>query len=48
MGDDGLFEEYGVAEATEIVMECTCCGDEAPLTTSTQLRAHENTAAEER
>ena len=31
MGDDGLFEEYGVAEAREVVMECDCCGEEATL-----------------
>jgi hypothetical protein len=48
LGDDGLFAEYGVAEATEIVMECTCCGDEATMTTGTQLQAQENAAAEER
>jgi hypothetical protein len=48
LGDDGLFEEFGVAEATEIIMECTCCGDESTLTTGTQLQAHENAATEER
>ena len=48
LGDDGLFEEYGVAEAAEVVMECICCGDEAKLTPDTQLQAHENVAAEER
>ena len=36
MGDDGLFEEYGVADATDVVNECTCCGDETKLTTGTQ------------
>ena len=48
LGYDGLFEEYGVADATEVVMECTCCGDEAMLTTGTQLQAPANAAGEER
>ena len=25
LGEDGLFKKNGVAEATEIIMECTCC-----------------------
>jgi hypothetical protein len=35
LGDNGLFEEYGVADATDVVMECTCCGDQTTLTTGT-------------
>ena len=35
LGDDGLLEEYGVADASDVVMECTCCGDETTLTTET-------------
>ena len=38
LGDDGLFEESGVAEATEIVMECTCWGDEATAVVFAQRR----------
>ena len=33
---------YGVAEASEVVIECTCCGEETTLTTETCLVSGEN------
>ena len=37
-----------MADATDVVMECTCCEDETTLTTGTQLQSHEGSVAEER
>ena len=28
-----MFEEYGVEDAKDVVMECDCCGEETTLTT---------------
>ena len=33
LGNDGIFEEYRVEDAKDVVMECDCCGEEVTLTT---------------
>ena len=33
LGEDGLFEEYGVEEVGDVVMEWDCCGEDTTLTT---------------
>ena len=39
LGDNGLFEEYGVADARDVVMECDCCGEETTL--ATEVPSHD-------
>jgi hypothetical protein len=55
--DKKAFEEYGVADATDVVMKCTCCGDETMLGMGDQignnsctvpLQSHGGLVAEER
>jgi hypothetical protein len=36
LGDYALFEEYGVADVTYVVMECNYCEDKTTLTTGTR------------